>query len=216
MKKIRVMLADDHTVVREGLKALIIAQSDMEVVGEASNGRLACKLASELKPDVVVMDVSMPELGGAEATEVIRRENPSVRVLALTIHEIDGYLRRLLEAGASGYILKRAAAEELIRAIRQVAAGGVCIEPTLASRVVAGFVGTPGRHAGDESELTEREAQVVQLLARGHINREIADRLDLSIKTVEVHKARALEKLGLRTRAELVRYALRRGWLEPA
>jgi DNA-binding NarL/FixJ family response regulator len=216
MRKIRVLLADDHTVVREGLKALINAQGDMEVVGEASNGRLACKMAAEAAPDVVVMDVSMPDMGGAEATEVIRRDNPTVRVLALTIHEIDGYLRRLLEAGATGYILKRAAAEELIRAIRQVAAGGVCIEPTLASRVVAGFIGAPSHHGTNESELTEREAQVVKLLARGHINREIADRLDLRIKTIEVHKSRALEKLGLHTRAELVRYALRRGWLEPA
>jgi DNA-binding NarL/FixJ family response regulator len=214
MKKIRVLLADDHAVVREGLKSLINAHADMEVVGEASNGRIACKMAAESAPDVVVMDVSMPELGGAEATQVIRRDHPSVRVLALTIHEIDGYLRRLLAAGATGYMLKRAATDELIGAIRQVAAGGMYIEPSLASRVVAGFVGEPRHHGRDAPELTIREIEVVELLARGHINREIAERLDLSIKTVEVHKARALEKLGVRTRADLVRYAQHRGWME--
>ena len=216
MNKLRILLADDHTVVREGLKSLVNSQPDMEVVAEAASGRAAWQLATQAHPDVVVMDISMPDLNGAEATELIRRDCPGVRVLALTVHEIDGYLRRLLEAGATGYLLKRAAAEELIRAIRQVASGGVCIDPTLTSQVVAGFVGAPARHNGRESELTERESQVVKLLARGHINREIADQLELSIKTIEVHKARALEKLGLRSRAELVHYALRRGWLEPA
>ena len=216
MRKIRVVLADDHAVVREGLKSLINAESDMEVIGEAASGRSACEMAAEHAPDVVVMDVSMPDLGGAEATEVIRRDYPTVRVLALTIHETDGYLRHLLQAGASGYILKRAAAHELIRAIRQVAAGGVCIEPALTRQVVAGFIGAAAHHGGDETELSAREAQVVKLLACGHINREIADRLDLSIKTIEIHRSRALQKLGLRTRAELVHYAMRRGWLDPA
>jgi DNA-binding NarL/FixJ family response regulator len=216
MNKLRILLADDHAVVREGLKSLVNSQPDMEVVAEAASGRAAWQLATQTHPDVVVMDISMPDLTGAQATELIRRDCPQVRVLALTVHEIDGYLRRLLEAGATGYLLKRAAAEELIRAIRQVASGGVCIDSTLTSQVVAGFVGAPARHHGGEAELTERESQVVRLLARGHINREIADQLDLSIKTIEVHKARALEKLGLRSRAELVHYALRRGWLEPA
>jgi DNA-binding NarL/FixJ family response regulator len=213
MAKLRILLADDHAVVREGLKALINAQNDMQVVGEASDGRAACELAAEKSPDVVIMDVSMPNLGGAEATALIRREYPSMRVLALTIHEADGYLHRMLEAGATGYVLKRAAAEELVRTIRQVAAGGVCIDPNLLVQVVAGFVKSTSQPAQQANELTDREAQVVRLLARGHINREIADQLDLSVKTIEVHKARALEKLGLRSRAELVEYALQRGWL---
>jgi DNA-binding NarL/FixJ family response regulator len=216
MNKLRVLLADDHAVVREGLKALVNAQDDMEVVGEASSGRSAWHLARNASPDVVIMDVSMPDMGGAEATELIRQHSPAVRVLALTVHEVDGYLRRLLEAGATGYVLKRAAAEELVRAIRQVAAGGVCVDPQLAAEVVAGMVGGTTRSAHAEAELTEREAQVVKLLAHGHINREIADQLDLSVKTIEVHKARALEKLGMRSRAELVDYALRRGWLQPS
>jgi DNA-binding NarL/FixJ family response regulator len=216
MTKLRVLLADDHAVVREGLKSLVNSQADMQVVGEANSGRSAWQLAVQERPDVVVMDVSMPDMSGAEATELIRRDFPSIRVLALTVHEVDGYLRRLLEAGATGYILKRAAAGELVRAIRQVAAGGVCIDPQLAAETVAGMVGLSTRSNSAEVQLTDREAEVVKLLAHGHINREIAQRLELSVKTIEVHKARALEKLGLRSRAELVNYALRRGWLAPS
>lgn len=216
MSKLRVLLADDHPVVREGLKALIDSQTDMEVICEVGNGRSAWQSALDLRPDVVVMDVSMPDLGGIEATELIRRDCPAVRVLALTVHEVDGYLGRLLRAGATGYILKRAAADELVRAIRLVASGGVCIDPQLASEAVKGFAGAVSPDAELEGELTEREIQVIKLLARGHINREIAEHLDLSVKTIEVYKARALEKLGLRSRADLVHYALRRGWLQPS
>jgi DNA-binding NarL/FixJ family response regulator len=201
-------------VVREGLKALVNGQPDMEVVGEAADGNVACRLADELRPDVVVMDVSMPGLGGASATERIRRDCPKVRVLALTVHEVEGYLRQLLEAGASGYILKRAAADELVHAIREVAAGRVCVDSQLAGQVVARLVRPTGQSAATGGELTEREAEVVKLLARGHINREIAEQLNLSVKTIEVHKARALEKLGLRSRADLVHYAVRRGWVQ--
>jgi DNA-binding NarL/FixJ family response regulator len=214
MNKLRILLADDHAVVREGLKALINAQPDMEVVGEASDGRSACELAVKMLPDVVVMDISMPDLGGTEATELIRRTCPNVRVLALTVHEVEGYLRRMIEVGASGYILKRAAAEDLVRAIREVASGAVYIDPKVAAQMVAGLVGPLARPGRSESELTEREVEVIKLLARGHINREIAEQLDLSVKTIEVHKARALEKLGLHSRADLVHYALQRGWLQ--
>jgi len=214
MRKLRVLLADDHTVVREGLKALVNSQADMEVVGEASDGQLAWKSAVELQPDVVVMDITMPELSGIEATELIRRDCPAVRVLALTVHEVDSYLGRLLRAGATGYILKRAAADELVRAVRLVASGGVCIDPKLAAQAVKGFGGMSPADGDDEKGLTDREIQVIKLLARGHINREIAEHLELSIKTIEVYKARALEKLGLRSRADLVHYALSRGWLE--
>jgi DNA-binding NarL/FixJ family response regulator len=214
MTKLRVLLADDHPVVREGLKSLINSQSDMEVIGEAANGRSTWQEAIESHPDVVVMDVTMPDLSGIEATELIRRDCPSVRVLALTVHEADGYLGRLLRAGATGYILKRAAAEELVRAVRMVASGGVCIDPQLAAEAVKSFAGASAPDQTGEAELTDREIQVIKLLARGHINREIAEHLDLSTKTVEVYKARALEKLGLRSRADLVHYALRRGWLQ--
>ena len=214
MPDLRVLLADDHAVVREGLKALLMAQPDIEVVGEAADGQAAWMMAAELHPDVVVMDISMPEMGGAAATKLIRRDCPGTRVLALTVHEIDGYLRQLLEAGASGYVLKRAAAEELVHAIRAVASGGIYLDPKMAGQVVGDFVGPGSVDIATEGVLTERESEVVRLLAKGHINREIADKLSLSIKTVEVHKSRALEKLGLRSRADLVQFALTRGWLQ--
>ena len=216
MPDLRVFLADDHAVVREGLKSLIDAQPGMTVVGEAADGLAACEQVLVLRPDVVVMDVSMPGVGGAQATERIRRECPGVKVLALTVHEDKGYLRQLLAAGAAGYVLKRAAAEELVRAIRAVAAGGVYLDPALAGKVVKGFVRQPtGRDTPTESdELSDREVEVVRLTAAGHSNKEIAARLDLSVKTVETYKSRALEKLGLESRADLVRYALQRGWLQ--
>jgi DNA-binding NarL/FixJ family response regulator len=216
MKKLRVFLADDHAVVREGLKALVNAQPEMEVVGEAADGRTATEQVQKLHPDVVVMDVSMPEMNGAQATERLKQTCPLVKVLALTVHEDKGYLHQLLEAGAVGYVLKRAAAEELIRAIRTVAAGGVYLDPTLAGKVVGGFVRKPGKHSAAGESLSERETEVVRMLARGHSNKEIAAKLSLSVKTVETYKARSLEKLGLHSRADLVRYAMQRGWLQDA
>lgn len=214
MANLRIYLADDHPVVREGLKALIVSQAGMTVVGEASDGLSACEQITKLRPDVVVMDVSMPGLTGSQATERLRKECPAVKVLALTVHEDKGYIRQLLAAGASGYVLKRVAAEELIHAIRVVAAGGVYLDPTMAGQVVGGFVRRDSTDAGASSgELSDREEEVARLTAAGHSNKEIATRIDLSIKTVETYKARALEKLGLRSRAELVQYAVQRGWL---
>jgi DNA-binding NarL/FixJ family response regulator len=211
--KLRVFLADDHAVVREGLKALVNAQPGMEVSGEAADGRTACQLVQELKPDVVVLDVSMPEMTGAQAAEHLRKTCPGVKVLALTVHEDKGYLRQLLQAGASGYVLKRAAAEELVHAIRTVAAGGVYLDPALAGKVVGSFVRPPaGKGVG--GDLSEREAEVARLIAAGHSNKEIAARLALSVKTVETYKARSMEKLGLSSRADLVRYAVQQGWLQ--
>jgi DNA-binding NarL/FixJ family response regulator len=213
--KLRVYLADDHAVVRAGLKALINAEPQMEVSGEAGDGRTACQEVQELQPDVVVMDVSMPQMNGAQATAQLKQVCPSVKVLALTVHEDKGYLRLLLEAGASGYMLKRAAAEELIHAIRTVAAGGVYLDPALAGKVVGSFVRPPaGRGAPESGDLSDREAEVVRLIAAGHSNKEIASRLGLSVKTVETYKARSMEKLGLDSRADLVRYAVQRGWLQ--
>jgi DNA-binding NarL/FixJ family response regulator len=215
MAKLRVYLADDHAVVRSGLKALINAQPDMEVSGEAGDGRTACDQVQELQPDVVVMDVSMPKLNGAQATVQLKQACPKVKVLALTVHEDKGYLRLLLEAGASGYVLKRAAAEDLIHAIRTVAAGGLYLDPALAGQVVGSFVRSPAGHRAPEGgDLSDREAEVVRLIAAGYSNKEIASRISLSVKTVETYKARSMEKLGLESRADLVRYALQRGWLQ--
>jgi DNA-binding NarL/FixJ family response regulator len=215
MSSLRIFLADDHAVVREGLRSLIDAQPDMEVTGEAADGNAACELVPDLQPDVVIMDVSLPGMNGALATAHLRETCPQVKVLALTVHEDKGYLRQLLEAGAVGYVLKRAAAEELIRAIRTVAGGGVYLDPALAGTVVGGFVRKPtGKSVPEGADLSDREAEVVRLVAAGYSNKEIAGRLALSVKTVETYKARSLEKLGLRSRADLVRYALGRGWLQ--
>jgi DNA-binding NarL/FixJ family response regulator len=213
-KILRVLLADDHAVVREGLKALVNAQPDMEVISEAANGEAAWIAAKELRPDVVVMDLSMPVLGGAEATERMRRDCPGVKVLALTVHEERVYLTQLLRAGASGYVLKRAAAAELVQAVRIVAAGGTYLDPSVADVVVEGYLGAsevadrPSHHV-----LSEREREVLVRIARGFSNKEIASALRISVKTVETYKARVAEKLGLRSRVEIVRYAARQGWL---
>jgi DNA-binding NarL/FixJ family response regulator len=215
MAKLRIYLADDHAVVREGLKALINAQPQMEVIGEAGDGATACQEVPELQPDVAVMDVSMPGVNGAQATSQLKQTCPNVKVLALTVHEDKGYLRLLLEAGASGYVLKRAAAEELIHAIRTVSTGGVYLDPTLAGKVVGSFVRAPaGKSAPEGGDLSDRESEVLRLIAAGYTNKQIASQLDVSVKTVETYKARSMEKLGLDSRADLVRYALQRGWLQ--
>jgi DNA-binding NarL/FixJ family response regulator len=212
--KLRVYLAEDHHVVRAGLKALIVNQPDMAVVGEAGDGRKAVEEAEALRPDVIVMDVTMPVMGGAEATRLLRDTCPGTKILALTVHEDRGYFEQLVQAGASGYVLKRAVADDLIHAIRTVAKGGSYLDPTIAGLVMGGLVrakalSSPGR----DSQLTDREAEVLKLVARGFTNREIGAKLDVSVKTIETHKARAMEKLGLDSRAEIVTYAVQRGWL---
>ena len=215
MGKLRVFLADDHPIVRGGLKGLIDAQPDMEVVGEAADGTAAVRDAPALRPDVAVMDVSMPGLGGAEATERLRRECPAVRVLALTAHEDRGYLQLLLKAGASGYVLKRAAADDLVRAIRAVAAGETYIDPAVAGQLVS--TATRQAAAGAPqvgADLSDREDEVLRLIVQGHPIKAIAARLEVAVRTVETYKARGMEKLGLKTRADLVRYAVQRGWLK--
>jgi two-component system response regulator NreC len=211
---LRIVLADDHVMMREGLKSLVNAQADMEVVGEADNGLAVLLKARELQPDVVVMDVSMPELNGIQATERMRGCCHKSKVLVLTGYDDNGYLRQLLEAGASGYVLKRAAAEELVKAIRVVAAGGVYLDPTLAGKVVSGYVGKKKlRGAREGCELSGREEEVLRLVAWGYTNKEIAGYLNISVKTVETHKTNLMEKLDLSGRSDVVRYALRRGWL---
>ena len=213
--KIRVLLADDHAIVREGLKALVNSQPDMEVVGEAPDGLVAVSLTAELDPDVAVVDVSMPGLGGADVTRRLRQADPGRKVLVLTVHEDKGYLRLLLDAGAAGYVLKRAAAAELVQAIRAVAAGGTYLDPALAASVVDDFV-RPAERDEPAAELSERETAVVRLIALGYSNKEIAAQLKLSVKTVETYKTRSMEKLHIRSRVDIVRYAARRGWLETA
>jgi DNA-binding NarL/FixJ family response regulator len=217
-KTLRVVLADDHAVVREGLKALINGQLDMRVVGEAADGEEACRTTKKLAPDVLVIDLSMPILGGAEATIRVLRECPGVRVLALTVHEERVYLTQLLRAGASGYVLKRAAAAELVRAVRTVAAGGTYIDPAMAGSLVEGYLdGQDVAAQPARGPLSEREQDVLMRIARGFSNKEIAAQLGLSVKTVETYKARMAEKLGLRSRVEIVRYAAQQGWLgEPS
>jgi DNA-binding NarL/FixJ family response regulator len=213
--KLRVVLADDHAVVREGLRALIDRQADMEVVGEAGDGRAAIEMTERLHPDVVVMDLSMPVLNGTRATRDMLWRNPSLRVLVLTVHEERSYLRELLEAGAAGYLLKRAAPDELVQAIRGVAGGGVYVDPHLIPDVLDRSVRSSRREGvPDGKPLTRREEEVMRLIARGYSNKEIAAQLSLSVKTVETHKARATEKLDLHNRAGIVRYAMQKGWLD--
>jgi len=214
MATIKVVLVDDHMVLREGLKTLITAQPDMTVVGEAGGGEAALQQLEASRPDVVIMDISMPGMNGIQATEQLKLAYPEVKVLVLSVHDDTSYLRQMLTVGASGYILKHTAADALIQAIRTVAAGGLYLEPSLAEHVVGRYVRRPT--AASEllgTELSEREREVVQRVVQGYSNRDIAAQLSLSVKTVETYRARALEKLGLTSRAALVRYALERGWL---
>jgi DNA-binding NarL/FixJ family response regulator len=215
MNKLRVLLAEDHEMMREGLKLLVNRQTDMETVGETDNGRAAVGLAHELKPDVVVMDISMPEMDGLKATERLKTLCPEIKVLILTRHADDAYLRKLLKVGASGYLLKKSASGELVRAIRAVAAGDIYLDPTMTGRVISDAFGR--RAAGGappEKDLSGREEEVLRLLAWGYAHKEIAARLDVSVKTVEVYKTRAMEKMGMQNRIDIVRYALLQGWLQ--
>jgi DNA-binding NarL/FixJ family response regulator len=214
MKKLRIFLADDHGVVRVGLKRLLELEADIEVIGEAGNGREAVERATLLKPDVLIMDISMPEMNGAEATAQLKKVCPGCKVLVLTVHEDNGYLHELLEAGASGYLLKQTATVELINAVRAVAAGAVYLDPHVAGDVVQGFVRQKRRERGAVRELSDREMRVLRLIAEGYSNKEIAAQLELSVKTIETYKTRSMEKLELHSRVEIVRYAADHGWLK--
>ena len=208
----RILLVDDHAVLRQGMKHLIDAEPDMEVVGEAEDGAEAIQIAATLRPDIIVMDLSMPKLSGAEATRRLKAAHPSCRVLVLTVHEDRGYLKELLEAGATGYMLKRAAADELIHELRAIAAGNVYVDARLADKLVSTLVGRRVGTPDNTSELTRREQEVLRRIAEGYSNKEIAAMLEISVKTVETYKARSMEKLGLRGRVDIVRVARERGW----
>jgi two-component system response regulator NreC len=221
MSRIRLLLVDDHAVLRAGLQALLNAEPDMEVVGEAENGQQAVDMARALQPDVVLMDVTMPVMSGPEATREIKAAQPGVCVLALTMHDDASYLRDILQAGGSGYVLKEAASDELLSAIRAVYQGGTFLHPSHTRILLDDMLDRSQVHAesiGEKEEryqlLSEREAQVFKLVALGHRNSEIAEMLHLSVKTVETYKARLMQKLGLRSRVALVRYALELGILE--
>lgn len=209
---IRVALADDHPIVLAGVKALLQEVPEIEIVGEATNGAEALEAIQTSQPDVAVVDISMAEINGLELARRLTGACPGVKLLALTVHEDRAYIQPMLQAGARGYLLKRSAAEDLLRAIRAVAAGGVYLDPAIADKALP----EPQHNAGEKSpseELSAREAEVLRLVAHGFSNKEIANKLDVSVKTIETYKARASEKLGLRTRAEIVRYGAAHGWL---
>ncbi len=212
--RLRILLADDHVTVRQGLKMLIESQGDMTVVSEASDGTAAVEQARTLRPDVVVMDISMPGMNGLVATRTLKQIQPDSVIVILTRHGDDAYLQELLRAGADGYVLKQSAASELLQAIRATAARGQYLDSALTARVTAGFLSKSGKKApGTGISLSERESEVLRLIAAGYSNKEIAAQLELSVKTVEVHKANAARKLGLKGRIDIVKYALLQGWL---
>lgn len=216
MRTIRVLLVDDHPIVRRGLHHVLRDEAYIEVIGEAATGDEALARTHQLKPDVVVMDLTMPGLNGVEATRSVRAQCPESRVLILTMHDDPESLREVLRAGASGYVTKGMVAEELALAIAAVASGSFYVDPSMAGKLVQGVLDTsdePAESSPDEVRLSERETQVARMAALGHTNREIAETLDVSVKTVETYRTRLKEKLGLRNRAELVQYAISRGWL---
>jgi len=208
---IRILLADDHALVRQGFRMILEEQPDMEIVGQAGNGREAVELASKLHPDVAVMDVAMPELNGIEATRRITTVSPRTRVLALSMHKDSMYVREILRAGARGYLLKDSGDADLVAAVRAVAKGDGYISPSVSGAVLSDY----RRHVTDPLDLlTSREREVLQMIAEGKTNKEIATSLSLSVYTVEAHRGRVMEKLNLHSTGELVRFALRNGLID--
>lgn len=216
MSKIKLLMVDDHEIVRAGLRMLLQAQPDMEIVGEVNNGRDAIAKAKELAPDIVLMDISLPDLDGFEATRQIKRTSPNVAILALTMHESEEYFFKMLNAGASGYVPKKAAPIDLVAAIRTVHEGGVFLYPSVAKALVHDFLGRVSEGSARESfdGLSEREQEVLKWIADGLTNQEIGDKLTISVKTVERHRANIMGKLNLHSRTELVKYAIRKGLIE--
>lgn len=212
--KSRILLVDDHAVLRSGMRHLIEAEPDMEVVGEAEDGAAVEGMVARLEPDIVVMDLSMPQMSGVDAIRSLKARNAECKVLVLTVQEDRSYVRELLEAGALGYMLKRAAAEELIHALRAIAAGSVYIDSRLATKLISSLVDRGPAVDALRETLTGREQHVLRAIAEGYSIKEIAGMLEISVKTVETYKARAMEKLGLRSRVDIVRVARQQGWLD--
>jgi two-component system, NarL family, response regulator NreC len=215
---LRILIADDHGVMRAGLRALLNAEADLEVVGEAATSDEALRLVSHLCPDIVLMDISMPGSAGngIEVTRRVRETAPGTRILILTMHEDKGLLREAIKAGASGYILKRAAAAELKGAIDAVAGGDLYIHPSMVRALIADAAPAPFVHKVDAEGLSPREMEVLRLIVQGYTNHQMADELSISVRTVESHRANLMSKLNVRSRVELVRYARSRGLMEPA
>lgn len=210
-RKIRILLADDHKLVRQGFRLILMSQEDMDVVGETGSGKEAVELARELKPDVVVMDVTMPELNGIEATRRIRETSPHVRVLALSVHRESVYVREIIRAGAEGYLLKESADTDLLAAVRAVAEGNSYLSPEISGAILKDF----RKHVTNPIDLlTSREREVLQLIAEGKTNKDIATALNLSVYTVDGHRARIMDKLNLHSVGELVRFAVRHGLVD--
>jgi len=212
MSKIKVMIADDHALVREGISAFLRMSSDIEVVGEASDGLEAIEMAREINPDIILMDIAMPRLGGIEATIELKKICPNTKILIVTQYDDKEYVNRLLKAGVSGYILKHAAGTDLIAAIKAVSRGEFYLCPALASDVIDGYLGKKEITVEEPYErLTDREKQVLKLIAEGHTHKEIADMLNISAKTVIAHQTNLTEKLGISNRSALIRFALQKG-----
>lgn len=215
MNRIRVLLADDHTILRDGIRALLEDQADMEVVGEAEDGLATVKMVAKLKPDIVVMDIAMPLLNGLEATRQIQRDFPQVKVLILTMHENEEYIRQVLATGAMGYILKDAAARELLGAIRAVYRGEAVLSPAITRLVIEDYLRWGDlQPENDSSGLSPREREVLQLIAEGYTNKQIAEILSISIKTVQAHRSSLMNKLDLHDRGELIKYAIQKKIIE--
>jgi len=212
MEKIRILLAEDHVVVRESIRQFLNREPDLEVVGEAGNGEEAVQLATQLKPDIVLMDVAMPKVDGIEATRRIKALCPATAVLALSAYDYDQYIFALLEVGAAGYLLKDVSGQELVNAIRAVRRGDCILHPAVARKVVARFARAPGKEEVSGA-LTEREKEVLKRAAKGMCNRDIADELFLSVRTVEAQLGSIFNKLGVGSRTEAVVYSLKKGWI---
>ncbi len=213
MSKIKVMIADDHALVREGIMAFLRMHDEIEITGEAANGIEAIQKAKELRPDIILMDIAMPELGGIEATLEIKKTMPEIKILILTQYDDKAYVSRLLKAGVSGYILKHAVGTDLIAAIKAVAQGESYLHSSIASKVIDGYLGkSSGTMVEDPYEkLTDREKQVLKLIAEGHSHKEIASMLHISAKTVIAHQTNISEKLDIRSRAGLIKFAIYKG-----
>ena len=212
--QISVLIADDHTIVRSGVRMLLEAESDIRVVGEALNGREALELAESLQPDIVLMDITMPEMDGLEATKQLKTRFPQINVLVLTMHRSDDYFFEMLKAGASGYILKGAKTSELISAVRIVHQGEVFLYPSMTQKLVQGYLQLADWDNEGEPSLSPREKEVFRLLAEGYSNKEIAEKLVISPSTVYSHRSKIMDKLGLGNRRELIQYAKKRGLIQ--